>query len=163
MRRYSVKETYNFKEPTNRSHPISASLFLNSFHFRVWHINIIYHVYMHYSKGLYLICTHDMYDMSHMYTWHVYTECIHRVFKECIHRVFNNISRIYTLLQRAVSHMYTWHDMFTQSVYTACLKSSIQREYTQMTCLHRGFTQSVYTKGLHKSRVYRESILRWHV
>jgi len=26
MRRYSVKETYNFKEPTNRSHPISYSV-----------------------------------------------------------------------------------------------------------------------------------------
>jgi len=75
-RYYSAKETYNFKEPTNRSHPICACISINVAHICVHVLNVYSHVtierYTHMcaciSLNLAHICVHVLVIYIYIYT-----------------------------------------------------------------------------------------------
>ena len=58
-RRFSAKETYNFKEPSNRSHPLACPI----------HADV--HLDITCTRRLYMTWPIHIYDTSHSHIWHV--------------------------------------------------------------------------------------------
>jgi len=70
-RRYSAKETYNFKEPTDCSHPISALSLISRIHYMKIREKV--DIYIHFVSYFHMHTIHVVSHFSHIYT------CIHVV------------------------------------------------------------------------------------
>ena len=100
-------------------------------------------VYIHYSKGLYIICTHDT---SYVYTICVYlTLCNVWLYAMCV---------VYT-----TSSIHSTFDMYTQRVYTECLHRMFRVKYTRL-CVYTLCKRSVYTCHLSILSVYTRLLCR---
>jgi len=80
-RRYSAKETYNFKEPTNCSHSIAlipCVLVCVSFICVTWLIHMcdMTHSYVWHDSFICVTCLIHMCDMPHSHVWHASFACV---------------------------------------------------------------------------------------
>ena len=133
-RRHSTKETYDFKETPDRSHPTwSPALFhmCDIIHLYAWHdsflcVPCLLHIcdmarsYAWHGAFICVTWRIHMCDMTHSYVWHDSFTCMTRLVQTC-----------------GMTHSYMWHDSFM----CVCHDWQIQRScvWWLHTCIWGGY------------------------